>query len=236
MPLTHSPIRGFGRPYAIFEIIPKLWVGIITGAGNKAFCAGHDLKEVDAFGKQIIPPKMPTRGFGGITRPFECYKPIIAAVNGYALGGGFEIALSCDIIIAAEHASFGLPEPTIGAISGAGGIHRLPRNIPLKIAMAMILTGRNMTAQEAFRIGLVNEVVPLKDLMSCAEHWAHDIMRCAPLAVRASKEAVIKGLGLPIEAAMSDSYYLDDMIKNSKDFIEGAKAFKEKRKPHWEGA
>ena len=108
-------------------------------------------------------------GFGGITNRFECYKPIIAAVNGYALAGGFEMALACDIIIAAEHACFGLPEPKVGGLASAGGVHRLSRQIPLKIAMGMILTGRDITAQEAYRLGLVNEVVPLKDLIPTAE-------------------------------------------------------------------
>jgi enoyl-CoA hydratase/carnithine racemase len=218
-----------------FRDNPDIRVCIITGAGEKAFCAGHDLSETDASGKFKIPPTMPASGFGGITRAFECYKPIIAAVNGYALGGGFEITLSCDIIIAAENARFGLPEPTIGAIAGASGIHRLARSIPLKIAMSMILTGRHITAQEAFRAGLVNEIIPLKNLIARAEEWARDIVRCAPLAVQASKEAVMKNLGLPLEAAMKNSYHLDEMVKNSQDFKEGARAFNEKRQPRWEG-
>ena len=174
-------------------------------------------------------------GFGGITNCYECYKPIIAAVNGYALGGGFEIALACDIIVAAEHAHFGLPEPTVGLIAGAGGLYRLPRQIPLKIAMGMILSGRHITAQEAYRLGLVNQVVPLKDLIPCAERWARDILRCAPLSTRASKEGAMKGLYLPLEAAANNDHNLFESIRFSEDFIEGPKSFAEKREPHWKG-
>jgi len=153
-----------------FRDDPEVWVAILTGAGERAFFAGNDLKYTAEHSGQPRARRLgPPGGFGGITNRFECFKPIIAAVNGYALGGGFEIALACDIIITAEHARFGLPEPTVGLNAGAGGIHRLPRQIPLKIAMGMLLTGRHITAEEAYRVGLVNEVVPLNDLIPCAE-------------------------------------------------------------------
>ena len=135
-------------------------------------------------------------GFAGITARYDIYKPIIAAVNGFALGGGFEIALACDIIIAADHARFGLPEPRVGLMAGAGGVHRLPRHIPLKIAMGMMLTGKHITAQEAHKWGIANEVVPLKDLIATAERWAGEIMECSPLSVQASKQAAMDGLGM----------------------------------------
>jgi enoyl-CoA hydratase/carnithine racemase len=219
-----------------FRDDPEMWVALVTGAGDRAFSAGNDLKyQAERSTQTEATPIRPPGGFGGITNHFECNKPIIAAVNGYALGGGFEIALACDIIIAAEHAHFGLPEPTVGLNAGAGGIHRLPRHIPLKIAMGMLLTGRHITAQEAYRLGLANEVVPLKDLIPCAERWANEIMRCAPLSVRASKEAAMKGLNLPLEAAMNNSYYLDQMMRHSEDYIEGPKAFAENREPQWKG-
>ena len=215
-----------------FRDDPEVWVAIITGAGERAFSAGYDLKGQAAGGKRA---PWPPGGFAGITNHFDCPKPIIAAVNGYALGGGLETALACDIAVAAEHARFGLPEPTVGGLAGAGGIHRLPRQIPLKIAMGMILTGRHITAQEAYRVGLVNEVVPLEELMPCAERWAQDILRCAPLSVRSSKEASMKGLDLPLSAAMNCSWYVQQTMRDSGDGMEGAKAFLEKREPQWKG-
>ena len=166
---------------------------------------------------------------------FDIYKPIIAAVNGFALGGGFEIALACDIIIAAEHARFGLPEPRVGLMAGAGGVHRLPRHIPLKIAMGMMLTGKHITAAEALRYGIANEVVPLKDLIPTAEKWAAEIMECSPLSVQATKEAALNGLGLPVQDALAKHYDLQTKLFRSKDAIEGPLAFSEKRKPNWTG-
>ena len=229
----HSPAHEeFWEVWSDFRDDPEMWVAIITGAGDRAFSAGNDLKYQAAGGERRLGPP---GGFGGITNHFECYKPIIAAVNGYALGGGFEIALACDIIVAADHARFGLPEPTVGLIAGGGGMHRLPRQVPLKIAMGMLLTGRHITAQEAYRIGVVNEVVPLDDLIPCAERWAQDIMRCAPLSVRSSKEQAMTGLDLPLEAAMNNSYYLTQMMGYSEDVIEGPRAFAEKREPQWKG-
>src|SRR5436305_9061141 len=152
-----------------FKQDDEVWVAIITGAGNRAFSAGNDLKATAAAtarGEKLPEKRVP---FGGITSDFECYKPIIAAVNGVAVGGGFEIALASDIIIAAEHARFGLPEPRVGLIAGADGVHRLPQQIPLKQAMGMLLTGRQIPAQEAYRLGLVNEVVPGTDLTAATE-------------------------------------------------------------------
>ena len=237
MNALHPPAHEeFWEVWSDFRDDPEMWVAIITGAGDKAFSAGNDLKyQAERSGQPGTRRLGPPGGFGGITNRFECYKPIIAAVNGYALGGGFEIALACDIIIAAEHARFGLPEPTVGLNAGAGGIHRLPRQVPLKIAMGMLLTGRHITAQEAYRVGLVNEVVPLDDLIPCAERWAQDVLRCAPLSVRSSKEAAMKGLDIPLGAAMNNSYYLNQMMQSSEDFIEGPKAFAEKRPPNWKG-
>lgn len=226
--------RELAEIWSDFRDDPELWVAIITGAGDKAFSAGNDLKYTAAHAGEAQPP-MPPGGFGGITNRFECWKPIIAAVNGFALGGGLEIALASDIIIAAEHARFGLPEPTVGLIAAAGGVHRLPRQIPLKVAMGMILTGRHITAQEAYRIGLVNEVVPLAELMPTAEKWAQDIIRCAPLSVRASKESAYKGLALPLLDAINVNFLERQKWLSSEDIIEGPKAFSEKRPPQWKG-
>ena len=174
-------------------------------------------------------------GFGGLAKRTDCWKPIIAAVNGFALGGGFEMALACDIIIAADHARLGLPEPRVGLMAGAGGVHRLPRMMPQKIAMGYILTGRHMTAQEAHRWGIVNEVVPLADLMSTVERWAQDILEGAPLSIRASKQAAMMGLGQPLDIALNLEYAQSIAMRRSEDIVEGPKAFAEKRKPSWKG-
>src|SRR5438477_3394604 len=136
-----------------FAADPDLWVGIITGAGDRAFSAGNDLKHQASGGDMS---GMPPTGFGGLTSRFDLDKPVIAAVNGIAMGGGFEIALACDIIIASEQAVFALPEPRVGLAALAGGMHRLPRSIPLKHAMGMLLTGRRVSAEEGYRLGFVN--------------------------------------------------------------------------------
>jgi enoyl-CoA hydratase/carnithine racemase len=211
----------------------NLWVAIVTGAGEKAFSAGNDLKYTAEHRGE--PLAMAKGGFAGITARFDITKPIIAAVNGFALGGGFEIALASDIIIAADHARFGLPEPRVGLMAAAGGVHRLPRHIPLKIAMGMMLTGRHITAQQALQYGIANEVVALKDLRSAAERWAAEIMECSPLSVQASKEAAFGGLGMPLEEALKKNFPATSKLFRSKDVVEGPVAFAQKRKPQWKG-
>jgi enoyl-CoA hydratase/carnithine racemase len=219
-----------------FAADPDAWVAILTGAGDRAFSAGNDLKYTAQHAEQLTGPRPPLRGgFGGITSRFDLFKPVIAAVNGWAMGGGCELVLACDIAIAAEHARFGLPEPRVGLIAGAGGVHRLPRQIPFKIAMGMILTGTPIDAPTAHRWGLVNEVVPAAELLPTAERWAAEIMQCAPLAVRASKEAALTGLDLPLETALRRSYDTVQAHMASKDRIEGPRAFAEKRSPAWTG-
>src|SRR5690606_9034123 len=145
-------------------------------------------------------PKLawPKGGFGGLTSRYDLFKPIIARVNGFALGGGLELALACDIIVAAEHAEVGLPEPRRGLIAGAMGVHRLPRQMPLKAAMGYMLTGRRIPAKRAYELGLINEVVPLSELDAAVDSWVQDILRCAPLSVRATKEAAMRGLAWPL--------------------------------------
>ncbi len=209
-------------------------VSVITGSGESAFCAGNDLK-CAARNTQVTGHPLDKGGFGGITQRYcPLTKPVIAAVNGYALGGGFEIALAADIIVAAEHAVFGLTEPKWGRMASTG-IQRLPRQIPLKIAMGLILTGGRVDAYSALDMGLVNEVVPLAELMSAAERWAMQIVECAPLAVRASKQAALLGADLPLETALFRRYSLQEMVSGSVDRAEGAKAFAEKRRPVWQG-
>jgi enoyl-CoA hydratase/carnithine racemase len=210
-----------------------VWVAILTGAGDKAFSAGNDLRYTAEHGMDMV--RTPESGFGGITSRTTCWKPIIAAVNGYALGGGFEIALACDVIVAADHARVGLPEVRVGLMPGAGGVHRLPRMIPQKIAMGYMLTGRHMTAQEALRWGVVNEVVPLAELMPTAMRWANEMLEGAPLSVRAVKQAALMGLGQPLETALAMNYPAVLRMRRSEDTVEGPRAFAEKRKPRWQG-
>jgi enoyl-CoA hydratase/carnithine racemase len=216
---------------------PDQWVCIITGAGEKSFSAGNDLKWQAENGREAIAEGMKgvTSGFAGIVKRHDCFKPIIAAVNGFALGGGFEIALACDIIIASENASFGLPEPRVGLMAAAGGVHRLPRAVPYHIAMGMMLAGKRLNAQEAYQRGLVNEVVPLDKLLSTAEDWAKEIMKGAPLSLQATKEAAKKGLGIPLEEAIDTVYPISKQMYGSEDLVEGPKAFAEKRAPVWKG-
>ena len=218
-----------------FEADQSAWVAILTGTGDRAFCAGADLKHVTdgSPGLYWVTPK--PGGFGGLTERFPISKPVIAAVNGYALGGGFELALSCDIIVAAERARFGLPEPRVGMMAADGGVHRLMRQLPHKIAMGLILTGGQLTATEAHAWGLVNEVVANDQLVAAAERWASQVLECAPLSVRASKEAALCGLDLPLPDAINRRY--DGMLRwmAAEDTLEGPRAFVEKRKPVWMG-
>ena len=232
----HPPANAELRDaFTDFREDDDVWVAIISGAGERAFSAGRDLKYTAEHGMQA---DRSSNGisFGSITSGFTCWKPIIAAVNGFALGGGLELALACDIIIAADSAELGLPEPRVGLIAGAGGVHRLPRHIPLKVAMGMMLTAKRISAQEAHRIGLVNEVVPLSDLMPTAERWAAEILEGAPLSARASKQMAMSGLGQPLETAMGLTYSEHERAKASHDWVEGPRAFAEKRKPRWTGA
>lgn len=222
--------------FSDFRDDPAMWIAILTGAGDKAFSAGNDLKYQALHYNDPEAMKIKNPGFfGGITNHFDCNKPMIAAVNGFALGGGMELALKCDIVIAADHARFGLPEPAVGLMAGSGGPHRLSRMVPLKIAMGMMLSARPITAQEAYRIGLVNEVVPLKDLMATAERWANDILLCAPLAIQATKEATLKGLDMKLEDALNTVFPGTQKMLASEDAIEGPIAFAEKRPPRWKG-
>jgi len=221
-----------------FAADPELWVAIITGAGDKAFCAGNDLKyhaELQArTGKR---PVHPAKGFGGLTNRFDLDKPVIAAVNGVAMSGGFEIALACDIIIASDKATFALPEPRVGLAAGAGGMQRLSRMIPLKKAMGMMLTGRHVPAQEGYELGFVTAVVPHAQLMAEARRWAGQILECSPMSVRATKQVVMRSLDAPaLETAMHNQHFPAFVaMAHSEDTVEGPKAFAEKRKPNWKG-
>ena len=206
-------------------------VAIITGAG-RAFAAGADIKKMlrEAKGKRLSHLKTPT-----IMRGLELYKPTIAAVNGLALGGGCELALACDIRVASEKASFGVPEVMLGLIPGYGGTQRLPRLVPWNIAAEMIFTGKPITAQEAYRLGLVNRVVPPAELMSTAEAIANDILKVGPLAISAAKQAMARGINMTLEEGLKVEVDLISDCFTTEDFEEGKNAFLEKRKPNFKG-
>jgi len=216
------------RLFIDFRDDPDLWVAVVCGAG-RAFCAGADIKQRGAgiLGRQT--------GLDDVGRPDQIWKPFIAAIQGYCLGAGLEIALTCDLRIAAEDAHFGQPEVNAGIIPGAGGTQRLPRFIPRAKAAEMILMGQQMDAQEAYRVGLINKVVPLDQLMTTAMQWAELITQAGPLQVRLAKEALLRGYNVPLEEGLRIERELQNRAAATEDFKEAGRAFQEKRKPKWQG-
>ena len=234
MNALHSPAHfELHKVFDEFTVDPEQWIAIVTGAGDRAFSAGNDLKWQAAGGKRGFDRS----GFAGLTSRFDCDKPIIAAVNGVAMGGGFEIALACDLIIASENATFALPEPRVGLAALAGGLHRLPRQIGMKRAMGMILTGRHVAAREGFELGFVNEVVPKGEALAAAERWAGVILKNSPMSIRTSKQTINNGMATSLEQAIAEQrdYPAVRALAASQDYIEGPKAFSEKRPPQWKG-
>jgi E-phenylitaconyl-CoA hydratase len=221
--------------FEAFKADDAVWVAILTGTGDQAFSAGADLiamAEAFAGGAQGTRYDVP---FGGITRGFECWKPIIAAINGYCLAGGLELALACDIRVAADHASFGLPEPKRAIIPGAGGTQRLPRAVPTAFAMELLLTGERFDAETALRFGLVSRVVPGDQVMATAEEIAAKILECGPMAVRAIKRAAVQGRDMSLEDGLKLESELVGEVFRSEDAREGPTAFAQKRKPEYKG-
>lgn len=211
-------------------------VVVLTGVGEKAFCAGADMKAGgDAKSGLEYWASARSGGFGGLGLRKSLHVPVIARVNGLAVGGGFEMVLGCDIVVAAEHASFGLPEARVGRMPLDGGMIALPRMIPQKLAMGMLLTGRRISAAEAERYGLINEVVPGSELDAAVDRWVQQILECAPLSVRAIKECVKETSDLPIKEAWSKRLPGLVAALESEDADEGPRAFREKRKPVWRG-
>lgn len=208
-----------------------LWVAVLTGAGDKAFSAGNDLKATATGGNKR---GMPESGFAGLSSRFDLEKPLIAAVNGFAMGGGFETALSCDILIASENAKFALPEVKVGFFAAASGVQRLSRYIGRLAAQELLFTGRTISAQEALALGCVNEVVPHAELMDRAMAKAQELCTVSPSAVKATKRVLNQ---MAREDGMAGSIdfsreVIGDLSK-TEDFKEGVNAFVEKRKPNW---
>ncbi|CAN5363453.1 enoyl-CoA hydratase-related protein [soil metagenome] len=224
-----------GEIFDGFAADPDQWVAIITGAGERAFCAGNDLKVTAAGGSLTMGPPA---GFAGLTSRLDLTKPVIAAVNGVAMGGGFETALACDIIVASEKALFALPEPRVGLAALGGGLHRLSRSIGEKRALDLILTSRRVGAQEGLQLGFVNYIAPPEGLMAEARRVAAEICLAGPLSVRASKEAVLRGVDMTLEDALAGQLEFPAIkaLFASQDFLEGPRAFAEKRSPQWIGA
>lgn len=223
-----------------FRDSDKARVGILTGSGDLSFCAGADLKEMGDYYRAMTPIErremgIRTPGLGAITRNFDPRKPIIAAINGSCLAGGLELALACDIRIAVEHATFGLPEVTRGILPGAGGTQRLPRSLPQGVALEMILSGASIDSESALRWGLVSHVVAAADLLQEATRIAKIIAANGPLAVRAARDAVYQGLTLPLNEALNLEQYHAEPLRLSEDAGEGVRAFIEKRPPLFKG-
>lgn len=210
-----------------------LKIGVVTGTG-RAFCVGSDLGDLGENG--LVRRPYPPHGYAGLIERFDLHKPLIAAVNGMAIGGGFEIALACDIIVTADTAQFGLLETRVGALASGGGIHRLVRQIGLKPAMGMLLACRRIDAREALQLGLVNEVVAADELDAAVDRWCGEILKSAPSAVEATKEAVLAGANLvSLAEALKTQAALPTWVKHmeSGNREEGRAAFLEKRPPRW---
>src|SRR5215831_21159908 len=248
----HIAVAVLNRPEAMNAFDPemrealyRLWdqvqedddirVLIITGAGEKAFCTGSDLKKTnppkESYAELLVGRNNP----GNMLHKFGTDKPVICAVNGYAVGGGMELALACDICIASDNAKLGLTEVRIGSLPGSGGVQRLPRTVSKSNAMLMLLTGDTVDAQEALRLGIVSKVVPLSDLLPTAKAIAERIAANAPLSVKALKRLVYQGLDMPLAHALEMDKYMFGLLRDTEDRIEGRKAFQEKRKPQYKG-
>jgi enoyl-CoA hydratase/carnithine racemase len=223
--MTNQMKKRLGEIWFDFRDDPEVWVGIISGAGGRAFSTGSDIKEfttMEGFGQGIIFQEREVLQEGHI----DLWKPMIAAIDGWCVGGGFELALCCDIRIATEKSKFGLAEAKIGRIARGGGTMRLPDQIPFAIAMEMLLTGDPIDAQRAYEVSSSAELMPAADKM------AERILACSPLSVRLSKEQVLRGFNLPIPTQLA-LLRIGKEVDASQDAVEGAKAFAEKRKPEW---
>lgn len=242
--LNRELLRELRDTFKRFRIDDDAWVGIVTGAGGRAFSAGADLKEMSARpsrGDAVGSPRpsgfarLMGQNAGDLFGGTELWKPLVAAIEGYCLAGGLELALSCDMRVASEDSLFGLTEVTRGIIPGGGGTQRLTKALPLAIAMELLLTGRRMSAQEAFGHGLLNRLTPRGEAFDSARELAAAITANAPLSVRAAKEAALRGLDLGINEGLRVEAFLARLIGATEDAREGPRAFAEKRAPQYKG-
>ena len=222
------------RIWTQIENDPEVRVVVLTGSGERAFCAGADMKNPSVTGLEYWAAPRPG-GFGGIALRETLNVPVIARVNGFALGGGFEMVLGCDIVVACEEARFALPEPRVGRMPLDGGMVLLQRQVPFRKAMAMMLTGKHVSAAEALDMGLVNEVVPRAELDAAVARWVDDILACAPLSLKAIKQ-VVRNTG-SLTPTQAQALRLPALVAalRSEDGDEGVLAFQQKRKPVWKG-
>ncbi|GAA2902171.1 crotonase [Actinoplanes cyaneus] len=214
-------------------------VAVLTGAGDRAFSVGQDLKERAGLDAAGTPPSTfgsrDQPGWPRLTERFDLSKPVVARVDGYALGGGLELVLACDVVIASYRSVFGLPEAQLGLVPGAGGVFRLIRQLPQKIAMGALLTGRRISATTLHMHGLINELVSVDLLDDRVDGWVADLVASAPLSVRAIKEAALRSVDMPLREAFTATYHWEQQRRHSRDAVEGPRAFAEKRTPRWSG-
>jgi enoyl-CoA hydratase len=246
--LSFAAFGMLANAWTDFRDDPNVWVAIVTGAGDQAFCAGGDLKEfiptvtqnigelAASGGSQTLGQEFPANAaLVAVLREVEIFKPIIAAVNGFCIAGGMEMLQGTDIRIAAEHATFGIGEPRRGLFPGGGSTTKLPRQMPFPWAMEILLTAEPISARKAYHYGIVNEVVPLADLLPTAVRYAELICKNGPLAVRKVKEAALKGLALPYKEALEQEMTYAAEVFSTEDALEGILAFQQKRPPAWQG-
>lgn len=231
--ISHELDLELARAWDRIDEDPDIWVAVLGAAGDRAFCAGADVSGGTGADASRLALGGGLTGIGGPLRVLK--KPLIAAVHGYALGGGFELALCADIVVAADDTKFAMPETKVGIIGESGVMHRALRQLPYRVAMALVLTGERMAAAEALQYGLVNEVVPLEGLAAAADEWAAKICAASPLAVQAAKYAGNRGLSVSLENALSTKYEPIEQYATSEDVQEGRRAFIEKRAPQWTG-